>query len=80
MKEPPTKPENLTDLLEVAKICCQDFLHVRVDLYNIGQKIYFGELTFFPKSGFHAGKDMNEFGKMIKLPHMQALKNQKTKI
>ena len=46
------KPENLDKMLEIAEILSKDFPAVRVDLYNIGGKIYFGELTFFPWSGY----------------------------
>ena len=30
---------------------CQGFAHVRVDLYNVNGKIYFGEMTFTNGSG-----------------------------
>ena len=30
----------------------EDTNYVRVDLYNVDGKIYFGELTFFPGGGF----------------------------
>ena len=33
------------------KIVCEKFKQVRVDLYNIKGKIYFGELTFTPGNG-----------------------------
>ena len=46
------KPENLDELLKYAKLLCEDFPHVRVDLYNINGKIYFGELTFTDGAGF----------------------------
>ena len=46
------KPENLQEMLEIAEILCKDFPAVRVDLYSIEGKIYFGELTFFPWSGY----------------------------
>ena len=39
-------------MLEIAKILSEDFPFVRVDLYNVGGKIYFGELTFYPWSGY----------------------------
>ena len=45
-------PENLSEMIEVAKVLCKDFPAVRVDLYSIKGKIYFGELTFFPWSGY----------------------------
>ena len=46
------KPENLDKMLEIAKKLSEDFPFVRVDLYNVGGKIYFGELTFYPWSGY----------------------------
>lgn len=46
------KPVNYDRMIEIAKILCEDFPAVRVDLYNINGKIYFGELTFFPWSGY----------------------------
>lgn len=46
------KPENLDELLKYAKLLSEDFPHVRVDLYNINGKIYFGELTFTDGAGF----------------------------
>lgn len=46
------KPENLEEMLEVARTLSSDFPFVRVDLYNVGGKIYFGELTFYPWSGY----------------------------
>ena len=41
------KPKNLENLLEIAKKLSEDFSYIRVDLYNINEKIYFGELTFW---------------------------------
>lgn len=46
------KPENLEEMLKTAAILAEDFPAVRVDLYSIQGKIYFGELTFFPWSGY----------------------------
>ena len=46
------KPENLDRMLRTAAILSEDFPFVRVDLYNINGKIYFGELTFYPWSGY----------------------------
>ena len=40
---------------EMKRLACQlskDFPFVRVDFYNVGGKIYFGELTFYPSSGY----------------------------
>lgn len=46
------KPENLEYMLTVASKLSEDFPFVRVDLYNINGKIIFGELTFYPWSGY----------------------------
>ena len=46
------KPVNLPEMLKIASILSEDFPYVRVDLYSIGDKIYFGELTFYPWSGY----------------------------
>lgn len=46
------KPENLEGMLNIAKKLSEDFPFVRVDLYNVNGKIYFGELTFYPWSGY----------------------------
>ncbi len=47
----PEKPKNFDKMLEYARILSKDFPHVRVDLYNIEGKIYFGELTFYHYAG-----------------------------
>lgn len=44
--------ENYDEMLYVVKKLAEDFDYVRVDLYNIDGKIYFGELTFAPQSGY----------------------------
>ncbi|MGI6220132.1 MAG: ATP-grasp fold amidoligase family protein [Bacteroidaceae bacterium] len=46
------KPINYTKMKEIAQILSSDFPFVRVDLYNVKGKIYFGELTFYPASGY----------------------------
>lgn len=46
------KPINYDKMIEIAKVLSEDFPAVRVDLYNINGHIYFGELTFFPWSGY----------------------------
>lgn len=46
------KPKNFEMMLEIARKLSKDFPAVRVDLYNIEGQIYFGELTFYPWSGY----------------------------
>ena len=49
---PINMPPNFDKMIEIVKMLAKDFLQIRVDLYNINGKIYFGELTFFNQSGF----------------------------
>lgn len=46
------KPENFETMLNIARKLSEGFSHVRVDLYNLNGKIYFGEMTFTNGSGF----------------------------
>jgi len=48
------KPSNLSEMLDIARTLSEDFDFVRVDLYNVKGKIYFGELTFTPANGIFA--------------------------
>ncbi len=67
----PEKPENLEVMIEIARKLSSPFPFVRIDLYNIGGKIYFGEFTFTPTNGFAHWypEDANEMlGSMICLP------------
>jgi len=66
----PPKPKNLEKMLELAKILSDGTKFLRVDFYEIDEKIYFGELTFFPGSGFtklYPEKWDYKLGEMIKL-------------
>ena len=49
---PIEKPDNFDEMVEVVKKLAKGFSHVRVDLYNVKGKIYFGEMTFTNGSGF----------------------------
>lgn len=42
------KPGQLDEMINIAKVLSKDFKFVRVDLYELEGKIYFGELTFSP--------------------------------
>lgn len=46
------KPVQYDTMLELAEILSKEIPFVRVDFYEVDGKIYFGELTFFPGSGF----------------------------
>ena len=46
------RPDNLDEMLELARILSKDMIHLRTDFYSINGRVYFGELTFFHESGF----------------------------
>lgn len=48
----PSKPDNLEEMLDISRVLGADFRYVRVDLYDVDGKIYFGEMTFTPASGY----------------------------
>lgn len=64
------KPNNLIEMIEVAQKLSENFKFVRVDLYNINNKIYFGELTFTPAAGlvnYNTKEALDYFGSLINL-------------
>ena len=66
-----SKPSCMDEMVKLASILSQNIPHVRVDLYDIDGKIYFGELTFFDSSGmakFEPETWDHIFGSWIKLP------------
>lgn len=65
------RPKHLDEMIEVAKKLSQGTQFVRIDLYHTPGQVYFGEITFFPLSGFLDYTDKTtdlEFGKLISLP------------
>ena len=70
------KPEGIEKMFEIAEMLSQDVGAplLRVDLYYAYGQIYFGELTFFPDSGFDANRlpeTDRHFGEMIKLDNQE---------
>lgn len=45
-------PRSFKEMKEKAHILSQKMKFVRIDFYEINEKMYFGEITFFPASGF----------------------------
>ena len=65
------KPVCMDRMFEIAEELSKGIPFVRVDLYECGGKIYFGETTFFPDSGFDPNllPETDEyFGELLKLP------------
>lgn len=46
------KPKNLGLMLDLAKKLSQNIEFSRIDFYEVNGKVFFGEITFFPASGF----------------------------
>lgn len=73
------KPINLDKMLDIAKKLSQDFVFARIDLYNINGKIYFGEITLSPNSGFDADityETDKMFGKKLKIPYWENIERE----
>lgn len=65
------KPDNFEEMQRIAEKISEDLIHVRVDLYNINGKIYFGEMTFYHFGGmvpFVPEEWDYKFGDWIDLP------------
>ena len=74
---PVERPENLEKMKEICRELSKDIPFLRVDLYVIDDKIYFGELTFFPASGFGAFSPpewSDKLGDLIILPKIISTK------
>ncbi len=67
-------PQNWELMLEFAAKLSAGIPFVRIDFYEINQKIYFGEITFFPASGFEKFEPYewdNVLGDWLKLPQTE---------
>lgn len=52
LKDNVSKPDKLQEMLDIAAKLSEDFTFARIDLYLVEGKIYFGEITFYPWSGY----------------------------
>lgn len=65
------KPKNFELMKKIAADLSKNFIHVRVDLYEIEGQIYFGEMTFTPLAGYINYKSPGTdeyFGSLMTLP------------
>ena len=70
---PILKPFNYDKMIAFSEKLSQGIPFVRVDFYEIDQKLYFGELTFFPGSGFEEFTPESvdkELGDWVKIPQI----------
>lgn len=66
------KPSCLNEMIEACKKLSRTIPFVRIDFYVVNNDFYFGEMTFYPKSGFGSfyPTEWNyRLGKMVKLPN-----------
>ena len=78
-----TKPLNFEKMVDVASLLSRGYPHVRVDLYNVGGRIYFGELTFSPECGFTRWNPVEldfEYGKLIDIGIAKSYLESKQKV
>lgn len=79
-------PANWAEMIWVAERLASGFKYLRVDLYNIENKIFVGELTIYPLAGLYKGEGQFVLGQRMKFdtstaktpiidtPHMNALR------
>lgn len=71
------KPKNYHKMIELSEKLSKDIPFVRVDWYEIKDKLYFGELTFYPGAGLEefTPKEWDyKFGEMLKLSKSKSKK------
>lgn len=68
------KPINFNKMIELSEFLSKDIPFLRVDFYEVDNKIYFGELTFYPASGFSPFEPNDwdyKLGDLIELPEIK---------
>lgn len=67
----PTKPNCFSKMKRFCEILSKDIPFIRIDFYEANKKMYFGELTFYPASGFgsfYPNEWNNKIGDLLILP------------
>lgn len=70
-----SKPEGIDEMFSFAERLSAGIPFARVDLYNVSGKIYFGELTLYPKSGYDSNLLPETdvlFGSLLSLDSLQS--------
>lgn len=66
-----SRPVSFDKMLEYSEILAKDFVHVRIDWYEINGEPVFGEMTFTPAAGFYtyySEEYLKELGAQLVLP------------
>lgn len=59
------RPKNWTHLIAAAEKLAENFKYVRIDLYQSQDRIYLGEMTFWPHAGLYKGDGQEKLGEFI---------------
>ena len=65
------KPRTYKKMVQFAEKLSEELTFSRIDFYELGDKLYFGEITFYPGSGFEQFKPIEwdyKLGSMLILP------------
>src|SRR5690606_31027941 len=65
------KPINYEHMLKNSKLIASNFPFARMDFYEVDNKLFFGEVTFFPANGLIKFSDLDEdrkWGSYLTLP------------
>lgn len=68
---PVARPDDLNEMLDICRKLSRNIPFVRIDLYNVDGRIYFGEITFYPRTGigaFAPAEWDKTLGDMLQLP------------
>ena len=74
LNKTPKKPINLKKMISIANSLSKDIPFLRVDLYEINNRIYFSELTFYPTGGYMPIEPQEwdyKLGELIELPEIK---------
>jgi len=58
-------PKQLNEMALLAEKLSKPFKYVRIDMYLINNRIYVGEMTFFPYKGCYKGEGQKNLGKLL---------------
>lgn len=69
-----SKPANFDEMLSISRILSKNYTFIRVDFYIVHNRLYLGELTFYPAGGFD-GYEPEEYdmilGKWLDLSNLK---------
>lgn len=69
------KPRTYEEMIAIAEKLSASIPFVRIDFYEVQNKIYFGEFTFYPTAGFEGFNPDNwdlELGRWIEIPNINS--------